>query len=77
MRILLGIAGLLLTACAHVNPPTVALRHVTVVNVVDGSLRAEQTVPHTAPRASGRRYRTVVPSIRSDREIQGAIWPGR
>ena len=44
MRILLGIAGLLLTACAHVNPPTVALRHVTVVNVVDGSLRAEQTV---------------------------------
>jgi imidazolonepropionase-like amidohydrolase len=44
MRVLFGIAGLLLTACAHFNPPTVALRHVTVVNVIDGSLHAEQTV---------------------------------
>jgi imidazolonepropionase-like amidohydrolase len=44
MKILLGIVGLLLTACAHVNPPTVALRNVTVVNVIDGSLRADQTV---------------------------------
>jgi imidazolonepropionase-like amidohydrolase len=44
MKILLGIVGLLLTACAHMNRPTVALRYVTVVNVIDGSVRAEQTV---------------------------------
>ncbi len=44
MKILLGIVGLLLTACAHVKAPTVALREVTVVSVSDGSLRAEQTV---------------------------------
>src|SRR5262245_61741417 len=44
MKLLLGMAGLLLAGCAHLSPPTVALRHVTVVNVVDGSLRAEQTV---------------------------------
>ena len=50
MKLLLGIAGLLLTACAHLDPPTVALRHVTVVNVLDGSLRAEQTVLITANR---------------------------
>ena len=34
----------LLAACAHVNAPSVALRDVTVVNVIDGSLRAKQTV---------------------------------
>jgi hypothetical protein len=44
MKILLGIVGLLLTACAHVISPTVALRNVTVVDVIDGSLRADQTV---------------------------------
>jgi imidazolonepropionase-like amidohydrolase len=44
MKILPGIAGLLLTACAHLNPPAVALRDVTVVNVTDGSLHAKQTV---------------------------------
>ena len=50
MKLLLGIAGLLLTACAHLDPPTVALRHVTIVNVMDGSLRAEQTVLITGNR---------------------------
>jgi len=44
MKRLLVIVGLLLTACANVNSPTVALRDVTVVNVIDGSLRAHQTV---------------------------------
>lgn len=44
MKILLGIVGLLLTACAHVISPSVALRDVTVVDVIDGSLRADQTV---------------------------------
>jgi imidazolonepropionase-like amidohydrolase len=44
MKILVGIAGLLLSACAHLNPPTVVVRDVTVVNVIDGSLRAGQTV---------------------------------
>jgi imidazolonepropionase-like amidohydrolase len=44
MKILLGIVVLLLTACAHTKPSTVALRNVTVVNVIDGSLRLEQTV---------------------------------
>jgi imidazolonepropionase-like amidohydrolase len=57
MKILLGIAGLLLTACAHLNPPTVALRNVTVVNVIDGSLRADQTVLIT-----GNRITTVGPT---------------
>lgn len=44
MKILLVTIGLLLSACAHVISPTVALREVTVVDVIDGSLRAEQTV---------------------------------
>jgi imidazolonepropionase-like amidohydrolase len=44
MKTLLGFACLLLTACAHLSPPTVALRNVTVVDVIDGLLRAEQTV---------------------------------
>ncbi len=44
MKILPGIVVLLLTACAHTKPSTVALRNVTVVNVIDGSLRSEQTV---------------------------------
>ena len=50
MKLLLGIAGLLLMACAHLDPPTVALRDVTVVNVMDGSLRADQTVLITGNR---------------------------
>lgn len=44
MKILLGFIGVLLTACAHVTSPTVALRDVTVVDVKDGSLHAQQTV---------------------------------
>lgn len=43
-KILLSSLGLLLAACAQMNLQTVALRDVTVVNVLDGSLRAEQTV---------------------------------
>jgi imidazolonepropionase-like amidohydrolase len=50
MKMVLGIVGLLLTACAHVNPPAVALRGVTVVDVMDGSLRTEQTVLVTGNR---------------------------
>ena len=50
MKILLGIVGVLLTACAHMNHPTVALRDVTVVDVIDGSLRTEQTVLITGNR---------------------------
>lgn len=50
MKLILGIAGLLLTACAHLDPPTVALRDVTVVNVMDGSLHADQTVLVTGNR---------------------------
>ena len=44
MRNLSVILCLLLTACAQTSPPTVALRDVTVVDVTNGSLRAEQTV---------------------------------
>ncbi len=44
MKILLGIVGLLLTACAQTRPPTVAIRDVTVVDVIDGLLRADHTV---------------------------------
>ena len=56
MKILLGIASLMLTACtrswaptvgthnARPGAPTLAIRAVTVVDVVDGSLHPEQTV---------------------------------
>ncbi len=56
MKILLGIACLLLTACmraraptvtvgeARTGAPTVAIRAVTVVDVMDGTLRGKQTV---------------------------------
>ena len=56
MKTLLGIASLLLTACtrswaptvgtynARPGAPTVAIRAVTVVDVMDGSLLHEQTV---------------------------------
>lgn len=43
MKILLGIACLLLTDCTS-GAPTVAIRAVTVVDVMNGSLRAKQTV---------------------------------
>ena len=49
-KILLSSLGLLLAACAQMNLQTVALRDVTVVNVLDGSLRAEQTVLVTGNR---------------------------
>jgi Amidohydrolase family len=42
--ILLGIVCLLLTACRLAGAPTVAIRDVTVVNVMNGSLRPQQTV---------------------------------
>jgi hypothetical protein len=44
MRNLLAIFCLLLSGCAKTSPPTVAIRGVTVVDVVDGSLHPEQTV---------------------------------
>jgi Amidohydrolase family len=40
----LGIVCLLLTACRLAGAPTVAIRDVTVVNVMNGSLRPQQTV---------------------------------
>jgi Amidohydrolase family len=62
MKILLGIACLLLTACmrarapsvaipeARTGAPTVAIRAVTVVDVMDGALRGKQTVLVTGNR---------------------------
>ena len=44
MKILLSIVCLLLTACGQTRAPTVAIRDATVVDVMDGSLRPEQTV---------------------------------
>ena len=44
MKILLSIACLLLTACTRTVVPTIVIRDVTVVDVMDGSLRAKQTV---------------------------------
>jgi hypothetical protein len=44
MKILLGVACLLLTACTRAAAPTVAIRAVTVVDVMNGSLRGKQTV---------------------------------
>jgi alpha-D-ribose 1-methylphosphonate 5-triphosphate diphosphatase PhnM len=50
MRILLALGGLLLAACAQSRPPTIAIRGVTIVDVMDGSLRAEHTVLVTGNR---------------------------
>jgi len=44
LKILLGIVGLLLTVCAQTRAPTVAIRNVTVVDVIKGVLRADHTV---------------------------------
>lgn len=44
MRTRIGIVCLLLSACVDLNPGTVALRDVTLVNVIDGGLHAHQTV---------------------------------
>lgn len=44
MKTLLGTLCLLLSACTQTGPPTVAIRDVTVVDVTDGSLRADHTV---------------------------------
>ena len=43
MRNLSVILCLLLSACAQTSPPTVALRNVIVVDVTNGSLRADHT----------------------------------
>jgi imidazolonepropionase-like amidohydrolase len=50
MKILLGAVCLLLIGSAQTKPATMAIRGVTVVNVTDGSLRAEQTVLITGNR---------------------------
>lgn len=50
MKILLGLLCLLLSACTQTGPPTVAIRDVTVVDVTDGSLRADHTVVVTGNR---------------------------
>jgi imidazolonepropionase-like amidohydrolase len=50
MKTLLGFAGLLLSACVQLNPSTVAFRNVTVVDVIDGALRSDQTVLVTGNR---------------------------
>jgi imidazolonepropionase-like amidohydrolase len=44
MRKLLAILCLLLSACVQTRPPTVAIRDVTVVDVIDGLPRADHTV---------------------------------
>ena len=44
MKNVLSIQFLFLFACAQAEPPTVAIRGATVVDVTDGSLRPEQTV---------------------------------
>ena len=44
MRNLSAILCLLLSACALTNPPTVAIRNVIVVDVINGSLRPAHTV---------------------------------
>jgi imidazolonepropionase-like amidohydrolase len=50
MKSLLGSLCLLLSACTKTSSPTVAIRDVTVVDVVDGSLRPEQAVLITGNR---------------------------
>ena len=50
MKNLLSILFLFLLGCAQVQPRTVAIRDVTVVDVMDGSLRPEQTVLVTGNR---------------------------
>ena len=50
MKNLLSIACLFLFGCAQAKSPTVAIRGVTVVNVMNGSLRAEHTVLVTGNR---------------------------
>ena len=44
MRNLSAILCLLLSACAQTSPPTVAIRNVIVVDVINGSLRPDHTV---------------------------------
>src|SRR5918994_2650433 len=44
MKNLVSVLCLLLFACAHAQPATVAIRGVTIVDVMDGSLRPEHTV---------------------------------
>jgi imidazolonepropionase-like amidohydrolase len=44
MKILLGIIGLLFTACAQPIPADLTIRGATIVDVTDGSLRPNQTV---------------------------------
>jgi amidohydrolase family protein len=41
---LIGAGGVLLTACSQPGPPTMAIRNVTVVDVIDGVLRRDHTV---------------------------------
>ena len=50
MKNLVRILCLLPLACAHAQSPTVAIRGVTVVDVMDGSLHPEQTVLVTGNR---------------------------
>ncbi len=57
MKILLVMVCLLLTACAQTRPTTVAIRDVTVVDVVDELLRADHTV-----LIAGRRIVAVGPA---------------
>jgi imidazolonepropionase-like amidohydrolase len=44
MKNVLGILCVVLSACAQASPPTVAIRDVTVVDVINGLLRADHTV---------------------------------
>ena len=42
--VLLGILCVVLSACAQAQPPTLAIRAATVVDVRDGTLRPDHTV---------------------------------
>ena len=61
MKIVLVVFSLLLIACARTKPPTVAIRGVTVVDVMDGSLRPQYTV-----LVRGNRIMAVGPADKID-----------
>jgi imidazolonepropionase-like amidohydrolase len=63
MRNRLTILGLLLSSCAQTSSPTVAIRHATLIDLTDGSLRPEQTVLIAGNRivAMGPTYQVRIP----------------
>lgn len=78
MKILLIIFSLVLMACARTKPPIVAIRGVTVVDVMDGSLRGEQTVLVAGNRivAVGPTAKVRVPDGADLIDERGFLIPG-